>query len=46
MTPENAKEAYRVLSTIQSDSRAKLPTAIALDMMGRKAEAEKIYFNK
>ena len=43
---KNAKEAYRVLSTIQSDSRAKLPTAIALDMMGRKAEAEKIYFNK
>lgn len=43
---KNAKEAYRVLSTIQSDSRAKLPTAIALDMMGRKAEAEELYFKK
>lgn len=43
---KNAKEAYKVLSTIQSDSRAKLPTAIALDMMGRKAEAEALYFKK
>lgn len=43
---KNANEAYKVLSTIQSDSRAKLPTAIALDMMGRKAEAETLYFKK
>ncbi|WP_297172037.1 DUF3868 domain-containing protein [uncultured Porphyromonas sp.] len=41
---KNAREAYSVLATIQSDSRAKLPTAIALDMMGRKAEAEELYF--
>ena len=43
---KNANEAYKVLSTIQSDARAKLPTAIALDMMGRKAEAETLYFKK
>lgn len=43
---KNANEAYTVLSTIQSDARAKLPTAIALDMLGRKAEAETLYFKK
>ena len=43
---KDAKEAYSILSTMQSDSRATLPTAIALDMMGRKAEAEKLYFRK
>ena len=41
---KNAGEAYKLLSTIQSDSRSTLPTAIALDMMGRKDEAEKLYF--
>ena len=43
---KNATEAYKLLSTMQADSRAKLPTAIALDMMGRKAEAEELYFKK
>ena len=43
---KNANEAYTVLSSIQSDARAKLPTAIALDMLGRKAEAETLYFKK
>ena len=43
---KNAAEAYKLLSTMQADSRAKLPTAIALDMMGRKAEAEELYFKK
>ena len=43
---KNAAEAYKLLSTMQSDSRVKLPTAIALDMMGRKTEAEELYYKK
>lgn len=43
---QNAPEAYKLLSKLQSDARATLPTAIALDMMGRKAEAEELYFKR
>lgn len=43
---KNAAEAYKLLATMQSDSRVKLPTAIALDMMGRKTEAEELYYKK